>query len=55
MAEEEKECRETADAKPSDAAEKAAEEARRVLPEAVGGEAREAFLKAATYIGQRDF
>ncbi|MBP3690446.1 MAG: polyprenyl synthetase family protein, partial [Schwartzia sp.] len=31
------------------------EEARRVLPDAVDGEAREAFLKAATYIGQRDF
>ena len=31
------------------------EEARRVLPEAVGGEAREAFLEAAVYIGQRDF
>ena len=31
------------------------EEARRVLPETVGGEAREAFLKAAAYIGQRDF
>ena len=31
------------------------DEARRVLPEAVRGEAREAFLNAATYIGQRDF
>ena len=31
------------------------EEARRILPEVVGGEAREAFLRAATYIGQRDF
>ena len=31
------------------------EEARRVLPDAVDGEAREAFLEAATYIGQRDF
>ena len=31
------------------------EEARRVLPETVGGEAREAVLEAAAYIGQRDF
>ena len=31
------------------------EEARRILPEVVGGEAREAFLRVATYIGQRDF
>lgn len=31
------------------------EEARRVLPEAVGGEAREAFLEGAAYIGRRDF
>ncbi|MBR1760169.1 MAG: polyprenyl synthetase family protein [Schwartzia sp.] len=31
------------------------EEARRVLPEAVGGEERTAFLEAAAYIGQRDF
>lgn len=30
-------------------------EARRVLPDAVQGEAREAFLEAANYIGQRDF
>jgi heptaprenyl diphosphate synthase len=30
-------------------------EAGRVLPEAVGGEAREAFLRAAAYIGKRDF
>ena len=30
-------------------------EAVRVLPEAVGGESREAFLEAAAYIGKRDF
>ena len=31
------------------------EEARRALPEAVGGEARKAFREAADYIGKRDF
>lgn len=36
-------------------AEKYIAEAGRVLPEAVDGEAREAFLKAAAYIGKRDF
>ena len=36
-------------------ADKYLEEARHVLPEAVDGEARTAFLEAAAYIGQRDF
>ncbi len=36
-------------------ADKYLEEARHILPEAVDGEARTAFLEAAAYIGQRDF
>lgn len=31
------------------------DEARRALPETVGGEARDAFLEAAAYIGKRDY